>query len=185
MSVGRSPLVGLIATYAAVGGGFSANILLNSLDVLLAGITEQAAKMVDPNYIGNPTMNYYFLIASTFLLVGLATWVTVKFVEPRFSKYDGKVEAIAEITSAEKRGLKWAGITVFAYIAILLIAVIPENGWLRDAETGSLSIVHLCQVLYRLCYSYSYYQLLLSALEQRRSNLIKMSQIKCSNPLLI
>lgn len=137
MSVGRSPLVGLIATYAAVGGGFSANILLNSLDVLLAGITEQAAKMVDPNYIGNPTMNYYFLIASTFLLVGLATWVTVKFVEPRFSKYDGKVEAIAEITSAEKRGLKWAGITVFTYIAILLIAVIPENGWLRDAETGS------------------------------------------------
>lgn len=137
MSVGRSPLVGLIATYAAVGGGFSANILLNSLDVLLAGITEQAAKMVDPNYIGNPTMNYYFLIASTFLLVGLATWVTVKFVEPRFSKYDGKVEAIAEITSAEKRGLKWAGITVFAYIAILLIAVIPEDGWLRDAETGS------------------------------------------------
>ncbi|MCM3323698.1 AbgT family transporter [Cytobacillus kochii] len=137
MSVGRSPLVGLIATYAAVGGGFSANILLNSLDVLLAGITEQAAKMGDPNYIGNPTMNYYFLIASTFLLVGLATWVTVKFVEPRFSKYDGKVEAIAEITSAEKRGLKWAGITVFAYIVILLIAVIPENGWLRDAETGS------------------------------------------------
>lgn len=137
MSVGRSPLVGLIATYAAIGGGFSANILLNSLDVLLAGITEQAAKMVDPNYIGNPTMNYYFLIVSTFLLVAIATWVTVKFVEPRFSKPVGKIEKLDDITADEKRGLRYAGITLVAYIAILLIMVIPENGWLRDAETGS------------------------------------------------
>lgn len=138
MSVGRSPIVGLIATYAAIAGGYSANLILNSLDVLLAGITEQAAKTVDPNYVGNPTMNYYFLIISTFVLVAVTTWVTVKFVEPRFGKYTGVVQKLDQVTANEKRGLRFAGITLIIYLAVILLMVIPRNGWLRDLETGSV-----------------------------------------------
>ena len=48
MSIGRNPLAGLIITYATVAGGFSANILISSLDVLLLGITESAAQIADP-----------------------------------------------------------------------------------------------------------------------------------------
>ncbi|OZI11066.1 aminobenzoyl-glutamate transporter [Bacillaceae bacterium SAS-127] len=138
MSVGRNPIVGLVVTYASVAGGYSANLLINSLDVLLAGLTEQAAKMVDPNYVGNATMNYYFLIASSFFLVIIATWVTVKFVEPRFGKFTGTVAKLEEITAVEKRGLRFAGISFIVYISLILALVVPENGWLRDAETGSL-----------------------------------------------
>jgi aminobenzoyl-glutamate transport protein len=38
-SVGRHPLAGLAAAFAGVSGGFSANLLLTSLDPLLAGFT--------------------------------------------------------------------------------------------------------------------------------------------------
>lgn len=136
MSVGRNPLVGLVLAYAAIAGGFSANIIITSLDVLLAGITEEAAHIVDPNYTGLATMNYYFMIVSTFILIAVATWVTVKIVEPRFGKFEGKVEKLEKITPLELRGLKWAGVAAFAYIAIILVMVLPENGILRG-ENGA------------------------------------------------
>lgn len=136
MSIGRNPLVGLIVTYAAIAGGFSANLLISSLDVLLLGITESAAQIVDPSYTGRATMNYYFLIISTFMLVIIGTWVATKFTEPRFGTYKGELEKLEEITKLEMKGLKWAGGVLLGYIAILLFMVVPENGLLRDPETG-------------------------------------------------
>src|SRR5690625_8015418 len=48
-SVGRHPLAGLAAAFAGVSAGFSANLLLTSLDPLLVGFTEPAAQIVDSN----------------------------------------------------------------------------------------------------------------------------------------
>lgn len=136
MSLGRNPLTGLIITYAAVAGGFSANLLISSLDVLLLGITESAAQIVDPSYKGRATMNYYFLIASTFVLVAVGTWVAKKFTEPRFGAYQGEVQQVEPLTPLEKRGLKWASLVAVIYCAIIAFTVIPSNGLLRDPETG-------------------------------------------------
>ncbi|KOS64764.1 AbgT family transporter [Lysinibacillus agricola] len=136
MSVGRNPLAGLIVTYAAVAGGFSANLLISSLDVLLLGITESAAHIVDPDYTGRATMNYYFLIASTFLLIFIGTWVTKKFTEPRFGDYKGEISVLEPLTPLEMRGLRWAAIVAIIYSAIIAYTVIPSNGLLRDPETG-------------------------------------------------
>ncbi|MBX8945571.1 MULTISPECIES: AbgT family transporter [Lysinibacillus] len=136
MSIGRNPLAGLIITYAAVAGGFSANILISSLDVLLLGITESAAQIADPAYAGRATMNYYFLIASTFLLVIIGTWVAKKFTEPRFGSFHGEIEKLEPLTALEKRGLKWAGIVTLVYILVIAFTVIPSNGLLRDPATG-------------------------------------------------
>jgi len=41
-AAGRHPLAGLAAAYAGVAGGFSANLLPSTLDVLLAGFTQEA-----------------------------------------------------------------------------------------------------------------------------------------------
>src|SRR5690606_14748501 len=43
--MGRHPIAGLAAAFAGVSGGFSANLLLTSLDPLLAGFTEPAARI--------------------------------------------------------------------------------------------------------------------------------------------
>ncbi len=136
MSVGRNPLAGMVVAYAAIAGGFSANIIITSLDVLLVGITEEAAHIVDANYTGLATMNYYFMAVSTFILIVVATWVTVKIVEPRFGKYEGKVEKLEKVTSLELRGLKWAGFAALVYIGLVLVTIIPENGILRG-ENGA------------------------------------------------
>ena len=65
---GRHPMAGLAAAFAGVSGGFSANLLIGTLDPMLAGITQTAVSIIDPTYKVNIMGNYIFLIASTFLI---------------------------------------------------------------------------------------------------------------------
>lgn len=136
LSIGRHPIVGMVAAYAAIAGGFSANILITSLDVLLVGITEEAAKMVAPDFIGAATMNYYFMAVSTVFLVVVATWVTVKVVEPRFGKYEGQAEVLEKVTPQENRAMWGAIVAALAYIALILFMILPTDGLLRG-ENGA------------------------------------------------
>ncbi|HET53925.1 MAG TPA: AbgT family transporter, partial [Ignavibacteria bacterium] len=76
LSVGRHPIAGMAAAFAAVSAGYSANLLLGTIDPLLAGLSEEAAHILDPTYKVNPAANYYFMFVSTFFLAGLGTWVT-------------------------------------------------------------------------------------------------------------
>lgn len=139
LSIGRNPLVGMAAAFAGVSGGFSANLVLGTIDPLLAGLSQEAANIIDPTYEVNPTANYYFMFVSTFLIAGVGTWVTEKIVAPRLGKYEGNVESeeIQRLTTLEKKGLKWATITILFLTGIVLAGLIPENGFLRGAD-GSI-----------------------------------------------
>lgn len=90
-SLGRHPIAGMAAAFAGVSGGFSANILIGTIDPLLAGLSTEAAQILDPDYVVMPTANYYFMFVSTFLITILGTIVTDKIVEPRLGKYTGDV----------------------------------------------------------------------------------------------
>ena len=139
LAAGRHPLAGLAAAFAGVSGGYSANLLLGTVDPLLAGLSQEAAHIIDPNYLVNPACNFYFMFVSTFLIAGLGTWVTEKVVAPRLGEYSGEdVEAIplTPLTKAEKKGLMYAGISVAAIFAVILAGVLPENGFLLNPENG-------------------------------------------------
>jgi aminobenzoyl-glutamate transport protein len=140
LAAGRHPIAGLAAAFAGVSGGYSANLLLGTVDPLLAGLTEEAARIVDAGYTVNPACNYYFLVASTFLITGAGTWVTEKIVEPRLGPYEGDVrpEALEKLTSAERRGLRWALVAAAVFVALLLLGTVPADGFLRNPETGGL-----------------------------------------------
>ncbi|SOC44978.1 aminobenzoyl-glutamate transport protein [Ureibacillus acetophenoni] len=138
MSLGRNPMVGLILSYGTVAAGFNANLIISGTDVLLVGISESAAQLVDVNYTGQTTMNYYFILVSTIMLVIIGTWVTKKFTEPKFGKYEGIVEILEPVSPLESKGLRWAGITTLVFTIILALTVIPSNGILRNPETGSI-----------------------------------------------
>ena len=56
-AVGRHPLAGSWATFAGVAGEFSANLSITSLDPLLGGLTETAAKLVDPTHTVSAAAN--------------------------------------------------------------------------------------------------------------------------------
>ncbi|WNK04157.1 AbgT family transporter [Escherichia coli] len=60
-SLGRHPLAGLAAAFAGVSGGYSANLLLVTIDPLLSGITQQAAQIISSDYIVGAESNWYFI----------------------------------------------------------------------------------------------------------------------------
>ncbi|MFS0824535.1 AbgT family transporter [Bacillus sp. 1P02SD] len=138
LAFGYHPLVGLVMAYASTLGAFAANFIIGMSDTLVAGFTGPAAQTVDPNYAANPAMNYYFIVVSAIILLFVSLWVTHKFTIPRFGKYTGEIEAIESISLEESRGLKWAGISTALFLIVLLALIIPENGILRNPETGSI-----------------------------------------------
>jgi aminobenzoyl-glutamate transport protein len=139
-AAGRHPVVGMAAAFAGVSGGYSANLILGTVDPLLSGLTQEAAAIVYPGYRVNPACNYYFMAASTFLVAGLGTWVTEKIVAPRWGRYEGSVEqgAIEPLSAAERRGLRWAGATTLLLTTVVLAGILPAGGFLRDLESGGI-----------------------------------------------
>lgn len=140
LSIGRHPIAGFAAAFAGVSGGYSANLLLGTIDPLLAGLTQEAAHIIDPTYQVNAAANYYFMAASTFLIAGAGTWVTEKIVIPRLGKYEGDAatEEIKALSPEEKTGLLYAALTSLAFVVIIAAGLIPENGFLRDPKTGDV-----------------------------------------------
>ncbi len=140
LAMGRHPIAGMAAAFAGVSGGYSANLLLGTIDPLLAGLSEEAARIIDPEYIVNPAANYYFMFVSTFFIAIAGTWVTEKIVVPRLGKYEGETrgEDIEQLTSKERKGLIWAVIAGALFGLFLLAGTIFDTGFLRNPETGSL-----------------------------------------------
>ena len=139
-ALGRHPMAGLAAAFCGVSGGFGANFFIGSIDPILAGISTSAAQLIDPEMVVNPAVNYYFMIASSFVVLGVGTWVTERIVEPRLGPYTGTAErfAIDQLKPEERKGLRWAGISVLIFVALMAMTVIPSNGLLRNPETGSV-----------------------------------------------
>ncbi len=140
-SLGRHPLAGMAAAFAGVSGGYSANLLIGTVDPLLAGITEEAARLVAPGYEVHPAVNWYFMVASTFLITAIGWFITAKIVEPRLGEYNdaeasedlGESADIGEVTDQERKGLRWAGLSAIVVVLGIFAAAgpsIPGSGLL-------------------------------------------------------
>ena len=139
---GRHPMAGFAAAFAGVSGGYSANLLIGSLDPMLAGISQAASADIDPNYQVSVMGNFFFLFASTFLITALGTFVTNKIVEPRLGKFENELNededtSLTIISEKEKHGLKNAGLVALIFVALIIVACIPQNSFLKN-ENGSL-----------------------------------------------
>lgn len=136
-AVGRHPMAGFAAAFCGVSAGFGANFLIGSVDPILAGLSTSAAQILNPEMVINPLVNYFFMLASAFMIVLTGTWVTEKIVEPRLGEYTGSAEKLeaTQITDKEKKGLKYAGWGFLALAVILGLMIIPESGVLRDPKT--------------------------------------------------
>lgn len=146
-ALGRHPIAGIAAGFGGVAAGLSANLLVTPTDVLLSGLTEKAAQIIDSGAVVHPAVNWYFMIASTIVLSIVGTIVVEKVVEPRLGKYDPsegeedqdeEAEKLMNISKLEKKGLRNAGIATLAYLAVILCITIPKNAILRNPETGGL-----------------------------------------------
>lgn len=139
-SVGRHPIAGMAAAFAGVSGGFSANLFIGTIDPLLAGLSTEAARIIDPEYYVLPTANFFFMVASTFVIAISGTWVTEKFIEPRLGQYVGDVlpEPMERLNPTEKKALKWVIFVIGLWVAILIMGLAPNEGFLRGPENSLL-----------------------------------------------
>lgn len=139
-SVGRHPIAGMAAAFAGVSGGFSANLFIGTIDPLLAGLSTEAARILDPVYYVLPTANYYFMVASTFLIAFICTWVSNTIVEPRLGIYTGNVppEPLERLNASEKKALRYVLLTSLIWGIILIAGLAPENGLLRGPNNSIL-----------------------------------------------
>lgn len=142
-NAGRHPLAGLAATFAGVSAGFSANLVLTSLDPLLAGFTQSSAQLLESGYEVNAAANYYLMLTLVPLLTVGGALLTDRFVEPRMPPYSNAPEEVSqEVNSIERRGLRLAGLTITIMLVLVALMVVPEWGILRDEDGGLNTFYH-------------------------------------------
>ncbi len=139
-AAGRSPFTGICAAFAGVSGGYGANILVTPTDAVLYGLSEAAAKSLDPSIEIDLLANYFLLLAYAVLVTLVVTVVTERYVEPNFRPEDdldpGQVDEVDAVTAG--RALRRAGLAAAVVIGLVCIATVPGDGLLRGSD-GSLA----------------------------------------------
>lgn len=147
--LGKNPLTGICAAFAAVSAGFGAALIPTPGDGLLGAVTKSVVEdtMGREFTLNAITMNLLFMIASTFFLTFLITFVTNKFVNKRAEHYEialPKEDAITieALSDKEKKGLKAAGVALLIVIAALVgmyfIGILQSYEAVVDATTGAV-----------------------------------------------
>jgi aminobenzoyl-glutamate transport protein len=173
LRAGRSPLAGIAIAFAGVSGGFSANLFIGPVDALLAGLSSEAAHIIDPERSVSAAGNYWFILASTLLVTAIITLVAntvIPMTPPNehsstVNEPDNSNKHLhptsAENIIAQSVQTKTARRTIIAallYLAAILLLTLPDNAVLRDSSNGSLitgpfmhSIVVLVSLGFALC----------------------------------
>lgn len=145
--LGKNPLIGMAAAFAGVSAGFSANLIpATPVDVILgvnAKIFAESQQVPFTDASGQPlsppTMHYYFIVASTLLLVVLGSWVTKKFIEPKlagssFVLPEEMNKSDFQVSAAENKGLKAALLGLFISLGIVAgLAAGPLAPYVNEA----------------------------------------------------
>ena len=139
-SVGRHPVAGLAAAFAAVGGAFGVNMLIKPVDGVLTEITNDAIHLVNPTLSIDLAANLYFSIASVAVLTLVIALISDRFVEPRLGVWQGPkvTDSDSEISAQEQRGLKFALVGFMAVVLVFTLLTAPVGASLRDPLTGAI-----------------------------------------------
>jgi len=140
LAVGRHPIAGLAAAFAGVAGGFGGGLFPTGGDGVLTGFAQDAARVIDPSYSVSILHNYYFKIASAFVVM-LGGWlVTDLIAEPRLKRLnpedmrgdDSGTIAEMRLNPTERSSLYAAlgslGLVAAAFLALVLVPGMPLHG---------------------------------------------------------
>ncbi|MER7078230.1 AbgT family transporter [Saccharopolyspora kobensis] len=145
-AVGRSPIIGAVVAYVAVGGASSISPVIEASDAVFAGLSTSAAQTIDPGYVVTPVANYYFSLTSSLLLSVSITVVTELVVARRVAAMNAAEPELTDVdelpdmslSAAERKGVRRALIAAALYLAAVVLAVLPGGSPLRG---GGGSIV--------------------------------------------
>lgn len=128
---GRSPLTGIAVAFAGVSGGFSANLLLGPIDALLAGISTEAARTLQPDSSVGAAANYWFMLASTVLVTVVITLVTP-------AEKAGEAAVTDTVPTTSKRTTLLTLLGLLVYLISIAALTLPEGAPLRHPDSGEL-----------------------------------------------
>lgn len=128
---GRSPLTGIAVAFAGVSGGFSANLLLGPIDALLAGISTEAARTLQPDSSVGAAANYWFMLASTVLVTVVITLVTP-------AEKAGEAVVTDTVPTTSKRTTLLTLLGLLVYLISIAALTLPEGAPLRHPDSGEL-----------------------------------------------
>jgi aminobenzoyl-glutamate transport protein len=143
LSVGRHPIAGLAAGFAAVAGAFTVNMLIKPLDAILVEFTNDAIHLVDPNKSIGLASNLWFSCASVPFLTVLVAFITERMIEPRLGKYkpeepsegqDKTAEQGAGLSAEESSGLRYALFGLVGVLVVFALLTLPPGAPLRNPE---------------------------------------------------
>ena len=150
-SVGLHPVAGIITAYASVACGYSANVVLSTMDPLLARTTEEAAVAggIEHGDTG-PLCNYFFMFVSTFLIAAVVYWVTRRKLLPAMGNYGGSTlfEGYKPLSRKERRALTMAIIVGVAYVALVLWLTFSSYGILRGVSGNLMRSPFIMGILF-------------------------------------
>lgn len=153
-SLNRPPLAGIAVSFASVSAGFSANLFLGPVDVMLSGISTEAAQLIETDALVSPAANYYFIVASTFLITLVCGCLSNRFVEPRLiNKNSSTPLQSTEADNPETPLVGAAKFTAVGWFTLLYAAVIgaailiPGGVFYTSNETGNSVLKVLVPVL--------------------------------------
>ncbi len=133
--LGKNPLIGITAAFAGVSAGFGAALIPTPGDALLGGITKSIADTTEYGFgfTNEVTINYIFMIVSTFYLTIVITFVAKKFANKNVEQYsfivpDDMKSSETEITDLENKGLKNAGIAFVIVLGVMALLAIGPLG---------------------------------------------------------
>ena len=140
ITVGRHPLAGLAAAFAAVAAAFLVNILIVPVDGILTEITNDAIHLVNPTISIDLAANVWFSIASVVMLTIVIALITEKMVEPRLGEYRGDytLQGDSGLSVDEYRGLRFALFGLLGTVAFIALLTLPPGAPLRNPETGAI-----------------------------------------------
>jgi aminobenzoyl-glutamate transport protein len=140
LSVGRHPLAGLAAAFAAVGGAFGVNVLIKPIDGVLTEITNDAISLTNPSLSIDLTANLWFSLASVAVLTITIVWVNDRIVEPRLGPWKGgaAADAGAPLSAEQRRGLRFALWGLLAVCMLFVLLTWPAGAPLRHPATGAI-----------------------------------------------
>ncbi|MEG0464165.1 MAG: AbgT family transporter [Bacteroides sp.] len=150
-SVGLHPVAGIITAYASVSCGYSANVMLTTVDPLIARTTQEAALIggVLQGSIG-PLSNYYFMLASTFLIAGIVYWITRRSLIPSLGVYNGgtRFESYKQLSYKERRALLMAMFVGILYLVLIFCLTFTSFGILRGVNGGLIHSPFIAGILF-------------------------------------
>ncbi len=147
------PIIGIITAYVSVACGYSANILLSTMDPLISRITDDA--IINHNrgadIIGQMS-NYYFMAVSTILIAFIIYFVTTKSLLPQLNQYS--VEAVSDrlLSKKEKRAVNIAMIVGAVYFFIIIFSTFSSYGILRGVSGNLMRSPFIMGVLFLLSF---------------------------------